>query len=61
MVKVEKNYLFDGPKGKVSVKDLFEGRWQLIVYFPMFDPAWEKDYSGCTTFLDALGYLSLLK
>lgn len=61
MVKVEKNYLFDGPKGKVSVKDLFEGRWQLIVYFPMFDPAWEKGYSGCTTFLDALGYLSLLK
>ncbi len=29
---VEKNYEFDGPKGKVSLLDLFEGRRQLIVY-----------------------------
>ena len=61
MVKVEKNYVFDGPKGKLSLKDLFEGRRQLIVYHFMFDPAWEKGCLGCTGFVDALGDLSLLK
>ena len=29
---VEKSYEFEGPKGKVSLRDLFEGRRQLIVY-----------------------------
>src|SRR5690349_6335664 len=29
---VEKGYSFDGPKGKVSLLDLFHGRHQLIVY-----------------------------
>jgi predicted dithiol-disulfide oxidoreductase (DUF899 family) len=38
MVKVEKDYVFDGPKGAVSLRDLFEGRSQLIVYHFMFDP-----------------------
>ena len=31
-VAVEKAYAFDGPKGKASLLDLFEGRRQLIVY-----------------------------
>src|SRR5213592_2890652 len=31
-VAVEKKYEFEGPKGKVSLLDLFEGRRQLIVY-----------------------------
>jgi predicted dithiol-disulfide oxidoreductase (DUF899 family) len=39
MVKIEKNYFFEGPNGKPSLKDLFEGRRQLIVYHFMFDPA----------------------
>ena len=60
MVKVEKNYAFDGPGGKTSLKDLFEGRRQLIVYHFMFDPAWDKGCSGCTSFVSALGDLSLL-
>ena len=60
MVKLEKDYVFDGPNGKRSLKDLFEGRRQLIVYHFMFDPAWEKGCSGCTGFVDALGDLSLL-
>ena len=33
---VEKKYEFDGPKGKVSLLDLFEGRRQLIVYRAFF-------------------------
>src|SRR3954454_21447560 len=32
MVKIEKSYLFEAPGGELSLKDLFEGRRQLIVY-----------------------------
>jgi predicted dithiol-disulfide oxidoreductase (DUF899 family) len=60
MVKIEKDYVFDGPNGKQSLKDLFEGRRQLIVYHFMFDPAWEKGCPGCTSFANALGDLSKL-
>jgi predicted dithiol-disulfide oxidoreductase (DUF899 family) len=60
MVKLEKEYRFDGPRGSVTLKDLFEGRRQLIVYHFMFDPAWDKGCPGCTGFVDALGDLSLL-
>src|ERR1017187_9821196 len=60
MVKIEKNYVFDGPHGKPSLKDLFEGRRQLIVYHFMFDPTWDKGCSGCRGFVSALGDLSLL-
>ena len=60
MVKIDKDYFFDGPNGKPSLKDLFEGRRQLIVYHFMFDPTWDKGCSGCTGFVDALGDLSLL-
>src|SRR5258708_35409301 len=37
-VAVETNYAFDGPKGKASLLDLFEGRRQLIVYRAFFEP-----------------------
>src|ERR1700746_350439 len=37
-VAVEKKYEFEGPGGKVSLLDLFEGRRQLIVYRAFFDP-----------------------
>src|SRR5216683_3838446 len=61
MVKIEKDYVFDGQKGKQNLKSLFDGRRQLIIYHFMFDPAWDKGCSGCTRFVDALGNLSLLK
>src|SRR3981189_4002302 len=35
---VDKKYEFDGPKGKLSLLDLFEGRRQLIVYRAFFEP-----------------------
>jgi predicted dithiol-disulfide oxidoreductase (DUF899 family) len=34
MVKSEKDYVFDGPDGKQNLKDLFDGRRQLIVHHP---------------------------
>src|SRR5205823_2831132 len=35
-VAVKKTYQFDGPKGKASLLDLFEGRRQLILYRAFF-------------------------
>ena len=60
MVKLEKDYEFDTPDGKKSLKDLFEGKKQLIVYHFMFDPEWEKGCPGCTGYVDSLGDLSML-
>ena len=60
MVKIEKEYVFDGPEGKRSLRDLFDGYTQLIVYHFMFDPTWDKGCSGCTGYVDAIGDLSML-
>jgi predicted dithiol-disulfide oxidoreductase (DUF899 family) len=43
-VKVTKEYIFDGPSGKETLGDLFEGRSQLIVYHFMFAP---ESKAGC--------------
>src|SRR6202521_5692104 len=61
MVKIEKDYAFDGPNGKQNLKALFDGRRPLIVYHFMFDPAWDKGCTGCTSLVNAWGDLSLLK
>jgi predicted dithiol-disulfide oxidoreductase (DUF899 family) len=60
MVKLGKTYTFDGPNGKATLLDLFEGRRQLIVYHFMFDPAWQKGCMGCTGLVNEMGDLSML-
>jgi len=60
MVKLEKTYTFDGPEGKRSLADLFDGQHQLIVYHFMFDPAWENGCDGCTGYVNELADLSML-
>ena len=60
MVKIDKRYAFDGPEGKRSLQDLFDGRRQLIVYHFMFDPEWDQGCPGCTGYVNSLGDLSLL-
>lgn len=52
MVRLEKPYEFDGPSGKRSLADLFEGRPQLIVYHFMFDPSWEQGCKSCSLSAD---------
>lgn len=47
-VKVEKKYVFDGPKGKESLSDLFRGKSQLIIYHFMFGPGWEQGCPSCS-------------
>ena len=60
MVRIEKDYVFEGPAGKCRLVDLFEGRLQLIVYHFMFDPDRDEGCPGCTGFVHALGDLSML-
>jgi predicted dithiol-disulfide oxidoreductase (DUF899 family) len=60
MVRIDKDYAFEGPNGKVSLAGLFDGRHQLIVYHFMFDPDWNEGCTGCTGYVNALGDLSML-
>lgn len=50
--KVEKAYVFDGPNGKESLADLFDGRSQLIVYHFMFGPGWSAGCPSCSYLAD---------
>src|SRR6184192_3094311 len=52
MVKIEKEYVFEGPNGKETLADLFEGRSQLIVYHFMFGPGWEEGCKSCSYLAD---------
>jgi predicted dithiol-disulfide oxidoreductase (DUF899 family) len=47
-VKVEKAYVFEGPDGKQTLADLFEGRSQLIVNHFMMAPGWQQGCLGCS-------------
>lgn len=60
MVRIDKDYVFDGPDGKVSLLDIFEDRAQLVVYHFMFDPAWDAGCKSCSAFLDDIGHLTHL-
>jgi predicted dithiol-disulfide oxidoreductase (DUF899 family) len=51
-VRVETNYVFDGPNGPESLADLFDGRSQLIVYHFMFGPDWEQGCPSCSFLSD---------
>ena len=64
MVRIEKQYLFEGPDGSASLLDLFEQRRQLIIYHFMFAPdvgGWPAaGCPGCSFFVDQIGHLSHL-
>lgn len=51
-VKVEKDYVFDGPEGKVALAELFDGRSQLVIKHFMFGPDWTEGCVGCSFELD---------
>ena len=61
---VEKAYEFAGPRGKVSLLDLFDGRRQLIVYRAFFEPGvfgWpEHGCRGCSFGADQVAHLAHL-
>ncbi len=47
-VKVDKNYVFEGPNGKETLGDLFAGRSQLVVKHFMMAPGWKEGCLGCS-------------
>ncbi|MEP7007687.1 MAG: DUF899 family protein, partial [Sphingomonas bacterium] len=59
---VEKAYAFEGPAGKASLLDLFDGRSQLIVYRAFFEPGvfgWpDHACRGCSLGADQVGHLA---
>jgi len=61
---VEKDYAFDGPAGRASLLDLFEGRRQLIVYRYFYEPGvagWpDSGCYGCSMVADQVAHLAHL-
>ena len=51
-VKVDRPYSFDGPKGKETLAELFDGRSQLVVYHFMFSPDWQAGCKHCSFWAD---------
>jgi predicted dithiol-disulfide oxidoreductase (DUF899 family) len=61
MVKIDRDYVFEGANGPARLIDLFEGRRQLILYHFMFDPQWEAGCEGCAMLVDGIGNLAHLQ
>jgi predicted dithiol-disulfide oxidoreductase (DUF899 family) len=59
-VQIDKGYVFDGPEGKATLLDLFEGRRQLLLYHFMFGPNQEVGCDGCSMVVDQIGHLAHL-
>jgi predicted dithiol-disulfide oxidoreductase (DUF899 family) len=51
-VKVEKDYVFEGPQGKMSFAALFGGKSQLLIYHFMFGPGWKDGCPHCSFWAD---------
>jgi predicted dithiol-disulfide oxidoreductase (DUF899 family) len=52
-VEVARQYEFDGPDGRIGLRDLFAGKSQLLVYHFMFGPDWEEGCPGCSFWADS--------
>src|SRR5437588_303082 len=52
-VPVDKPYAFDGPGGRVTLADLFDGCSQLLVYHFMFGPDWAEGCPSCSFWADS--------
>ena len=51
-IEVNKEYVFEGPNGKQTLSELFDGRSQLLVYHFMFGPDWEAGCPSCSFWAD---------
>jgi predicted dithiol-disulfide oxidoreductase (DUF899 family) len=65
MVRIDKDYVLEGPAGKARLVDLFEGRRQLLLYHFMFAPdvgGWpDAGCPGCSWFVDQICNLAHLQ
>ena len=60
MAGIDKEYVFQGPDGQASLRGLFEGRGQLLIYHFMFDPDWDEGCKSCSFLADGIGQLTHL-
>lgn len=51
-VKIDKEYVFNGPAGKETLADLFDGRSQLLIQHFMLGPDWEEGCPSCSFWAD---------
>ena len=54
MVKIDKEYVFDGPDGRSTLLELFDGHRQLIIYHVMLYAGDPHRCPGCSMLLDGL-------
>lgn len=57
--KVEKPYVFDGPNGKETLTQLFDGRTQLMIYHFMLGPGWPEGCKSCSFLADHMDGMSV--
>ncbi len=50
--KIDKQYVFDGPSGKETLADLFDGCSQLVIYHFMYGPDWDEGCPSCSFWAD---------
>ena len=58
-VRVDKEYRFDTEQGSASLKDLFRGRSQLLVYHFMFGPDYEAGCPSCSAIADGFNGIAV--
>jgi predicted dithiol-disulfide oxidoreductase (DUF899 family) len=51
-VRVDKEYVFEGPRGKESLTELFAGKSQLVIQHFMFGPDWQEGCKSCSFWAD---------
>ena len=61
MVPVDPGYRFEGVEGQRTLRELFDGRRQLIVYHFMFGPDWDAGCDGCSWVTDAMSHPAHLR
>ena len=57
MVEITEQYVFDGPRGRSGLGDLFDGRSQLLIYHFMFEPDADEGCPSCSFTMDNVGDL----
>jgi predicted dithiol-disulfide oxidoreductase (DUF899 family) len=58
-VRIDKEYRFDTEEGTATLRDLFRGRSQLMVYHFMFGPEWEAGCPSCSAIADGFNGIAV--
>ena len=58
-LRISGDYVFEGPNGKESLLELFDGRSQLIVYHFMYGADWGEGCTSCSFWADNLNGIDI--